>query len=190
MARPKLNLGDITAEKKIIEAFWKILQDGRYSDVTIKRLTLEAGVNHKTIYYHFGNVDELAKIAFDRNMKEAEPHRLLSGILTDDMNASDFFVNEQRFEHFKRLRLFMREDSTYLNKIVREAILSEWLQSVGKKPEDLSVEDKIDLDFIINGLIAVLGSDNNLSHVASISTISKRLIGIGVKKTLRDLMNK
>ena len=188
MARPKANLGENSAENRITEAFWKILRDGSYADVTIKRLAMEADVNHKTIYYHFGNVDGLAKVAFDKNLSEAEPQVILSAVLTGSVNSVDFFGNERLFACFQRLRLFMREDSAYLNGIVRETLLSQWLQSVGKSEEDLSSEEKTDLNFIISGLIAVLGSENYFKN-AAVSTLSQRPIGIGIFNTLKGLTN-
>lgn len=189
MARPKNNLGEDSAENRITEAFWKILQNGCYADITIKRLALEADVNHKTIYYHFGNVNELAKVAFDKNLSEAEPQILLSAVLKGNTNSVEFFGNERRFACFQRLRLFMREDSAYLNRIARETVLSQWLQSVGKSEDDLSSEERTDLNIIISGLIAVLGSENYFNNAAAVSTLSQRPIGIGIVNTLKSLTN-
>ena len=65
MSRPKSNSSEPSAKMRIEEAFWKLLEEMPYNDISIKQLTKQANVNHKTIYYYYKNIDDIAKQLFE-----------------------------------------------------------------------------------------------------------------------------
>ena len=55
--------GDDTARDKLEAAFWDALAEGSYEGISVVGLCRSAGVNKNTFYYHFDNIDELARAA-------------------------------------------------------------------------------------------------------------------------------
>ena len=62
MGRPRKK-DDISAPVKIENAFWQLLGIESYSNMTIQKLADAAGVNRNAVYYHYENVDDVAKNA-------------------------------------------------------------------------------------------------------------------------------
>ena len=63
MARPKYERDEQTARDRIVEAFWRMVEDGPYDKVSVRGLVRESGVNKNTFYYHFEGIDDLARQA-------------------------------------------------------------------------------------------------------------------------------
>lgn len=71
--------GRPSAWDRMIEAFWKLLDEMPYSDITLMALIRRAGVNHNTFYYHFKNMASLAEAALENNLVEELPNLIISG---------------------------------------------------------------------------------------------------------------
>src|SRR5690606_40839879 len=64
MGRPR-NDGGPTAPQRLEAAFFDLLSATPYQDVTISALVREAGVNRNSFYYHYTDLDDLARSATD-----------------------------------------------------------------------------------------------------------------------------
>lgn len=186
MARPKRT--EANAYERIVNAFWTMLAEMPYSKITISGLSHRAGVNHNLIYYYFENIDGLAEKLFMENMESGEPQQLLRQILLGELETDEIIRQPEKTLVISRIRLFMRSNSSYLNQIAKNAIMAEWLKSVGKSKEQLTVEERIDLQFIFGGLTSVIGDPSN--DLTAISCLPKRLLGSSIKETLRRLGQK
>ena len=58
MARPRKNQGD-SAEQRIKDAFWSLLEQNDLKDITVSMITASAKCNRGTFYYHFDSLEEL-----------------------------------------------------------------------------------------------------------------------------------
>ena len=67
MARPRKSDRDEMATVKIENAYWSLLETERYSDITVLRVSQEAGINRNSFYYHYKDINDLAYQAFMRN---------------------------------------------------------------------------------------------------------------------------
>ena len=63
MARPKYEHDEQTAKDRIVEAFWRMVEDGPYEKIGVRGLVRESGVNKNTFYYHFEGIGDLARQA-------------------------------------------------------------------------------------------------------------------------------
>ena len=63
MVRPRADLPGPSAKERIEQAFWSQLSEKDYSQMTVDSLCADAGINHNTLYYHFGNLDRFAIFA-------------------------------------------------------------------------------------------------------------------------------
>ena len=79
MARPKKDAEGLAARERIVEAFWRLIEQKPYSDITIRGLCAAAQVNPNTFYRYFACMDDLAKRAFEENLVDGFP-RMLMGL--------------------------------------------------------------------------------------------------------------
>ena len=65
MSRPKMNERETSAVYKIETAFWALIEQKDFSDITMQLLAKEAGINRNSLYYHYANLYEVAFQAFN-----------------------------------------------------------------------------------------------------------------------------
>lgn len=65
MARPSYGIGDERARDRIVSSFWHELQGKAYPDLRVVGLVREAGVNKNTFYYHFGCMEDVARVGVE-----------------------------------------------------------------------------------------------------------------------------
>ncbi len=187
MARPKSDPNVKPARTRIIDAFWHLLNNCSYNDITIQSLSIEAGVNHNTFYYHFQDIDDLARIAFLENLDSEASRELLNNLFSVTPTPTAMFQSKELLLRGGRARLFTRGDSTYLTDIFKSAVSSAWLEAIGTTYDSLAPEDKMDLDFIFSGLTAIIGQTINSPDAPQPPALFHRELGIGILATLNRL---
>ena len=187
MARPKNNFNTKPAFERIEDAFWSLLAEKSYDKITISELSKRAEVNHNLIYYYFDNIDDMAVQLFDKNMSNGVPQRILSILLGDGNIELELLGDGAIMKRVMRTRLFMRSDNAFLNGIVKNRIRTEWLAAVGVTEERLTQENKVDLDFIFSGVVAIMGSEQCEENQHAIASLYKRALGKGIIDTLKKL---
>ena len=186
MSRPKSNSSELSAKMRIEEAFWKLLEEMPYEDISIKRLSSQANVNHKMIYYYYNNIDDMAQHLFEENIRiyfsESNPLlAVLSGQQEDFLNSQFSEVG------VKRALLYATSDSAFLNAIFKQYIQKNWLLSLNITEDDLSENEKVDLEFIISGMISLLGKDFSQNNILRVLGIFDRDLGKAIHSTLMNL---
>ena len=53
MSRPKTNELEASAVYKTETAFWALIEQKDFSDITMQMLAKEAGINRNSLYYHY-----------------------------------------------------------------------------------------------------------------------------------------
>ena len=181
MARPKRDSNIKPARTRIIEAFWKLLANNPYHDITIQSLSIEAGVNHNTFYYHFQDIDDLA------NLDSEASHRLLDNLFSVSPDPEVLLQSKELLLRGSRARLFTRGDSTYLVNIFKSAVSSAWLEAIDLTYDDLTPEDKMDLEFIFSGLTTIIGQTIDNPDAPQPPELFRRELGVGILATLNRL---
>lgn len=187
MARPKKDETTTSATTRMENAFWELLETTPYRKITVNLLCKYAGVNHNLLYYYYENIDDLAKRAFDKNVESEVAQMLLAAILDGTFCYEAVASDAAMLTKFQRMQLFMRDGSAYLSGLARDAIFEEWLKAVGVCEDDLTDAARLDLTFIISGLMAVLGSDRCRDNPLVLSDIVNRPLGRGIAATLKHI---
>ena len=65
MARPRKDQEGPTAVERMEEAFWEILAEKPYAQITVGEIAKRAQVNKNAFYYHFDGLGALAAQALD-----------------------------------------------------------------------------------------------------------------------------
>jgi AcrR family transcriptional regulator len=187
MARPKRVEGEKTAYERIEDAFWELLAQKPYHEMTGKQIRDRAGVSHNTFYYYFENLDDMARKIFNRMATPEVPLALMAAMV-EGLGATRGIAEripdfEQRFT---RMRLLAASGSPLLLGLLRNAVVRAWLSAVNLDEADLSVADRADLTFAFGGLMALLGSDLS-SDAQVVNEFYHREIGQGVFRTITRL---
>ena len=185
MARPKRDSGQMSALERMEEGFWQLLAERPFDKITITALSKRAVVNHNLIYYYYENLEDLARQMFERNMAGNLPQQLLSVILEGVASHKPFLEDAQLLRRVGRVRLCMRSENAFLNGLIRERLQREWLTAVGLDRSQLSAQQQVDLDFLVSGIIAVVGSRHFEENLEAVATLYQRPLGKALAATLK-----
>lgn len=188
MARPKKADRDEMATVKIENAFWSLLETERYSDITVLRVSQEAGINRNSFYYHYKDIDDLAYKAFMNNANNEVSRTLVSALLSSFQEGQAAPVIDMSIlPHSKRIMLCARSDSPYLNQLVDDLLKTVWFESMSIREELLTEEEKVQVRFISAGLVAVLGSREIKDDPLLMSKLSQTEIGKAIIITMKNI---
>lgn len=160
MARPRKDEAGPSAKDRLEEAFWLLLEEVPYKDITVRALTERARVNHNTFYYHFENIDEMALSLTSKNV----PHEfveMVSSLIKGQDIATKFgdFANNADLElRFKRLQLLLRHGDAQLIELWKRRIVPQYLSILGVDINALSAADRARMTFMMGGVIALISS--------------------------------
>lgn len=184
MARPKKsNSGDF-ATVKIENAFWRLLKEEAYSDITVLRISQESGVNRNSFYYHYEDINDLAYKAF-KNNAGAEVSKALFGLLFASLQGGKTkpakAVDPMLISHAQKIMLCAGSGSAFLNQMVHDLLKEIWLDEFSIREDLLSAEDRLQIRFIFAGMVSVLGSPDvkeapNLMTELALTSIGKTAI--------------
>lgn len=187
VARPKLAEGEKSAYERMEDAFWSMLAEMPYHEMTGKELRGRAGVSHNTFYYHFDNMDDMARQMFERLAIPEVPLALMStmagGAHTVDELAEQIPDFEERFA---RMRLLAGSGSPLLTGLIREAIVHTWLAAMGVSEDNLTSDDRVDITYAFGGMLALFGSDLT-DEPQVIAAFTQREMGQAVFRTIHRI---
>lgn len=161
------------------DVFWAMMQEMPFSQITCKELYRRANVSHNTFYYYFKNIDDVAAQLFDRAAIKELPLMMLS-LVAAGQEAKDIVRQIPNFEErFRKVRLMATNASSIIQSYMMDIAINSWLLKLGITEKDMTLEDHVDLTFLIGGAIATLGSEysNDLNNILA---FPQREIGQGL----------
>jgi AcrR family transcriptional regulator len=189
MSRPRKDQEGPGARERIVDAFWALLHEMPYGDVTIRGLCSRAGVNPNTFYSYFGCMDDLAQAAFAESLVPGFPKKVTAvisgGAKEEDIEAitGDAYVSHG----LERMLLLARSGSPYLVGLVREAVQEAWLSSVGRTSDTLSREERADLAAVVGAQMALLSSRDPEFGLQDLAELAVKPLGMAMVSTLSAL---
>ena len=187
MARPKRDDQERTARERIEDAYWELLAQMPFEDITIRALASTAGVNHNLIYYYYENLQDLAKHALGNVASKELIATALFALRTGAFQPDYFLQNTEVMSRFRKLLLYARGDSAFLARLLQDLLKDYWLQQMGRSEESLSPEEQVDLRFILAGLCSLLADETLLASPETILSIWERDLGKGIFETLAKI---
>lgn len=155
MGRPRKD-EEGKARQALIDAFWELLAESNYTQLSIRALSNRAHVNHNTFYRYFENIDDLAKKAFEEVVPKHTPDLLRKAVVVEGINPFSFFNYPMFRDYAHYARLFIMSDSLYLNQVMQDTIKRVWLDYLNVREEDLAEEERIAIAFVFGGLISAM----------------------------------
>lgn len=188
MGRPKKSATGEMATVKLENAFWSLLETERYSDITVLRITQEAGTNRNSFYYHYQDIDDLALRAFQNNIDNEVSRALVSALMSafqEDRPTPVFDLSVLPYS--KRIMLCARSDSPYLRKLVSDLLMATWFEFLSIEEGLLTEEEKLQVKFIAAGLVSVLGSEEVRDNPLAMSALSQTETGRAIIRIMKNI---
>ena len=191
MPRPRKSEPDENATVKMENAFWSLLETEKYRDITVLRISQEAGINRNSFYYHYRDIDDLAYKAFMNNAYNDVTKTLVTALLSAFQEGKSAPVFDMSIlPYSKRIMLCARSDSPYLNQLVNELLKKAWFDSISVREDMLSEDEKLQFRFISAGIVAVLGSQEVEHNPLFMSMLSQSEIGKAIISTVKNIASK
>ena len=190
MARPKKANTDEMATVKIENAFWKLLEEESYSEITVLRISQESGTNRNSFYYHYRDIEDLAYQAF-RHIADTESSKMLLSVLLSAFQGNpakkNDLVDPSFLDTAKHVMLYAGSDSTFLKDMVSDLLKETWFETLAIKEDQLSEIEKLQIGFIFAGLVATLGSKAVQENPATMPLLAQTELGKTAIKTMKDI---
>ena len=190
MPRPKKSDTNGAAAIKIENAFWDLLKTERYADITVLRVSQEAGVNRNSFYYHYRDIDNLAYLAVKHNAEHEVSRAWIAGLLAAFQGNGAWpavTADAAILPHAERIILCARSDSSYLKQLITDFLQEVWFDFFSIDKERLSTVEKLQADFVFAGLIATLGSREIQESPASMSLLVRTELGKAILSTIEKI---
>ncbi|MGI6590027.1 MAG: TetR/AcrR family transcriptional regulator [Eggerthellaceae bacterium] len=190
MARPRKDQDGVPARERLEEAFWEMLTEMPYSQITIKGLSARAQINHNTFYYYYDNLDDLADKLFDKNMLHEFCKKLTIAFQSPEPDPEVLKLDDVQVDRMNKTRLLARSQSPTLIGLLVSAIKDTWYQETQLDEDRLTDEELFDIEFFIGGELALLRQDRIELTGESLILLAERPLGKAIYKTLSELFKK
>lgn len=187
MGRPRKDSTDISAVEKIENAFWALLETEGFKGITILRLSQESGVNKNTIYYHYDNVEDVAKKAFEHHIDNQETDIFLSTILHPN---NDTLIDESLLNKIKRTHLLAKSESSFLHSLLSNSLIDIWVKKLNIDYDKLSDSELVSIRFLSSGVTSMLGDESIFVNHTAIHEFPFTTLGQAAIRTLMNMPRK
>ena len=187
MARPKMNQPEASAVYRIEAAFWALIEQKDFSDVTMQLLAKEAGINRNTLYYHYDNLYEVASRSFSKVIRDEASMVLIDTLLSAPQNLSNKWEQLELNDRLKKIHLLARSDSPLMRSLLKDAIISRWFSKLGIDLQSLTSEMQLQIDYIASGFISVLGNPGIEKNPLLLKSFPNSIIGRAAIQTLLQM---
>jgi len=187
MARPKRGEG-VPAQERLEGAFWQILAEQPYQEMTIAALSRRAQVNHNTFYYYFDSLDDMAIKMLHKNLVPELPGIVIKAFTANTMSFEQLIGSGDIWQRMQRLCLMAGGHSTsWLIDELKSSIMDIWIMSLGIDKKTLEERDKIVLTFALSGILAVVGTYGLDGDPSVFTSIVEGDLGKGILKSLTQI---
>lgn len=188
MARPKKEPGTLSAKERIEEAFWELLVEMPYDQITIGALSRRASINHNTFYYYFKSMDAMAADIVERTVFPEVPSLLMTGLASGSIDTDALLEHEEYRRYFQRICLLAGAHSTpRIVDRLKEAALSVWMSSLNVRLDDLGKQQRFLVAFLVGGILAVLGEYDPDGDRSDFKAILDNNLALGIPDQLSAL---
>ena len=164
MARPRKDQEGPTAVERMEEAFWEILAEKPYAQITVSEIAKRAQVNKNAFYYHFDGLGALAAQALDSMLPREMARMLLmnggpsKGI--DEIEANALLRNpdlKKRIDH--ALLVVGKNGSSELVATLKNLVMHTWFDLFHVDETRLSSEAMVVVRFTLGGLVEIMSDE-------------------------------
>lgn len=166
----------IPVKTKLHAAFWKLLEEKKYTEITVKDIVLTANVDRSAFYYYYSDLQSLATDVITHE------HTAIDDLFKIAQLTPDFFTkyliiikhDPQKFESFHHCVLINSPHSTLeLSHLFKDYAIETWLSYCNKKNSQLTIKQTMLLDFMVSGMLGSLKDIEKLITTESLDSLSQ-----------------
>ena len=157
MPRPRYETGEKTARERLEEAFWACLAEKPFDKITVADVTKRASVNRNTFYYHYVDMNDLARTVARETALEPE---MITSVLAHIFQGGGSEVLaripnvEQRADCVYLLA--GKNSNAELRQMLRDALMDAWSQAFNLDFKSLDLEGQLAIEFVLGGIMAII----------------------------------
>ncbi|KFI94161.1 TetR family transcriptional regulator [Bifidobacterium saguini DSM 23967] len=193
MARPKT--GEQSAPERMQDAFWQLLEQKPYAQITISDVTRLSGLNRSAFYYHYGNIPELADDAIASIYGDPDITAFIAHIIRQDEGIDaicDYAIasiaTPQRVASIRKLALIAGpHGSTGLVNQLKSHVIEIWLATLGCDSEALNPGQRIVLEFASSGMLGILAQAPAVFTPENITWLSRSILPDTIAQLINSL---
>ena len=157
MARPRKD-GSPTAQARLEAAFFDVLEATPFDRITVSAVVQTAGVNRNSFYYHFTDLDDLARRAVAHLLIPDVPRLLAGGFAPASEQIDEVLVRAAtRTGSVRKLPIVLGSHGTAeLRAMLRQALIDLWLDVFEITPDELDAHTAATMDFALGGMLELL----------------------------------
>ncbi len=157
MARPKYEANSLHAREALIHAFWECLEQEALKDISVLGICRRAHLNRNTFYYHFETMEDMIDAAVSETLSFDVAMMLAIRPATNPLDLVSAFEGEGMKERFDHVVLLAGKNSTVaLQEKLKDSLRAVWYEVLGVRESDVSQEEKLELEFCLGGIMALL----------------------------------
>lgn len=159
MGRPK-NDGSPTAQARIEEAFFAVLETTPFEKITISAIVKSAHVHRNSFYYYFGDLNDLARSAVANLLLPDLPALLASGIAPRSEQFGEAFHRAAVTNgNLRKLAAVTGKHSTaHLRNTLKVSLIELWCDVFGIDPAQVSPVVMKTVNIAIGGMLEMFTS--------------------------------
>lgn len=185
MPRPRAD--EQSAPEKMQEAFWLLLEQKPYTQITISDITRASGLNRSAFYYHYANIPELADDAIATIYDQPDIITFITSIIRQGDGITNIdgirafalasLSSPQRIIGIHRLSLIAGPHSTAgLMAQLKTRVIEIWMNALGRDPDTLVPGQRILLEFVSSGILGVLAKAPTLFTAENIEWLTHSIM--------------
>ncbi len=157
MARPRKDSGQPEAKRRLIDAFWTLLETTHLHDITVGMITAAAHCNRGTFYYHYADIDALVYSAVRELLlgDGTVPKTIFELVAGSD--ADDPLARATLDGRFRRFALIMQEgEMRRVDAMVKSIVTGMWESALCHDGERLTPEARLIIEHAASGILGVV----------------------------------
>lgn len=159
VARPRSDQVGPSARARIEASFWDLLAEDATRAVTVRRVVDHAGINHNTFYYHFDNVEDLARKSFGESAAKGVLNVLPLMMAKGSFDPDLLVGNESLRVGYGRARSLVRSGSPLFVGIVQRELAYQIEKRIGVGWDDLTDSERARVVFLWGGLSSLVATE-------------------------------
>ena len=142
---------------RIRQAFWHELAEHDYERITVRDIARTAGLNKNTFYYHYANMDDLAKDCIEEDFPMEIPTIVISRLLGLPVPASSQLPMKEVGEKMSRLALAAgMHSSPTLQHFLKDSLTHILTTILHVDERQFGLDSTLAADFLIGGIIGII----------------------------------
>lgn len=178
MARPRKDSRTPDARRRIIDAFWELLETNPLDKITVGMVANRAGCNRGTFYYHFSDMGALTLEAIRELLDDTMLIRVIFALSSDaeetiSMVSSLIEQDRDRYEQrIERFDLIMTAGEMHtIDAMTKQVVVDLWRQVLCRDEEELDPDAQLIIESNVSGTLSFIvsrcGSEDPLAEVSN-----------------------